>query len=267
MKFFTIFFKKSFQFFCVLMLLTLSSCLTLDDVVGAIGGNSGSSLAFTNSEAVSALKEALNIGAKDASSKLSVTDAYFKNAAIKILLPPEADNLLSALNSIPGGQAKVDDVVLRINRSAESAAAEVVPIFKDAVTSMTISDGISIVKGSNTSATEYLKSKTYTQLVSLYQPKVSASLDKPLVMNVSASKAWSTLVSAYNKVGVTANKVARLAGKTEPMPAINVNLSEYVTEKALDGLFLQISKEEQSIRANPVKYASDIITKVFGSLL
>ena len=267
--------KKFFKFgilaVLVLVVFTTVSCLsTLNAVASSVLGSSSSSSskksAFTNAEAISAMKDALNEGIKSASANLSKKDGYFGNATLKILLPEEAQPILNTLNKIPGGQSLVDDVVLRLNRSAEESAKEVTSIFTQAIKEMTVSDGIKIVKGNNTAATEYLKSKTYSKLVSLYKPKVSSALNKPLVLNVSANKAWTNLTTSYNTVGAVPNKVAKAAGQKEPFPQVEVDLATYATEKALDGLFVKIAEKEKDIRKNPLNYASSMIQKVFGAV-
>lgn len=227
-------------------------------------GNGGSRV--TNEEAIAALREALVEGAISASTTLSAKDGYFGNALLKILLPPEAKPMIDSISKIPQGKKLVDDVVLRLNRSAEEAAKNVVPIFRDAIMSMTIIDGIAIVKGGDRAATEYLERKTRGKLKNLYRPKVDNALAKPLVAGISAKKSWHTLSTAYNKAGTYANAAAALAGKKEPMPPVEVDLASYATDKALDGLFHMIAKEEKKIRDNPLKYASNVIRKVFGAL-
>ena len=264
------FFKFGILVVLVLVVFTTVSCLsTLNAVASSVLGSSSSSsssAAFTNSEAITAMKDALNEGIKSASANLSKKDGYFGNAALKILLPTEAQPILNTLNKIPGGQGLVDDVVLRLNRSAEESAKEVTDIFAQAIKEMTVADGIKIVTGNNTAATEYLKSKTYSKLVALYKPKVSSALNKPLVLNVSANKAWTNLTTSYNSVGAVPNKVAKLAGQKEPFPEVEVDLVTYSTEKALDGLFVKIAEEEKVIRKNPLNYASSMIQKVFGAV-
>ena len=267
------FFKFGILVVLVLVVFTTVSCLsTLNAVASSVLGSSSSSSsssqksAFTNAEAISAMKDALNEGIKSASANLSKKDGYFGNSALKILLPEEAQPILNTVSSIPGGQSLVDDVVLRLNRSAEESAKEVTDIFAQAIKEMTVADGIKIVTGNNTAATEYLKSKTYSKLVALYKPKVSSALNKPLVLNVSANKAWTNLTTSYNSVGAVPNKVAKLAGQKEPFPEVEVDLVTYSTEKALDGLFVKIAEEEKVIRKNPLNYASSMIQKVFGAV-
>ena len=235
-----------------------------DELKNAAHGKTKQVPAYTNDEAVSAMKDALEEGIKFASTQLSKTDAYFKNEAIKILLPPEAQPIINVLNKLPNGQNLVDDVVLRLNRTAEEAAKDTVSIFTKAIKEMTVIDGIKIVTGNKNAATMYLKEKCYDSLVKLYSPKINTVLDKPLIMNVSANKAWTTLVTTYNKYAPIPNQVAKLAGQKEPCPPVEVDLASYATKKALDGLFLKIEEEEAKIRENPLKYASDMIQKVFN---
>lgn len=254
--------KKIFLLLSGLFMLT--SCLTVNGVYDLMQGKGES---FTNEEAVSALKEALVKGAEFSSRTLSSPDGYYGDEAVKILLPEEAAVIISAIDKIPGGNTLINDVVLRINRSAEEGAGKIVPIFKEAVMSMSVTDGIKIVTGGENSCTEYLRDKTYNSLYELYLPVVKEALDMPLVLNVSANKSWASLMTGYNTAAGYANSAAKLIGKEEPMPEVNVNLSDYVTKKALDGIFLKMSGEEKKIRENPFGYSSAVIEKVFGSLL
>ena len=259
-------FLVSFSFF---------SCDTLFDILGLAG--SGDAL-FTNAEAVEAMKSALNIGAKDSSTALSQEDAYYKSA-LKIPLPDEVDNAIKTLTNIPAvgyllgdlSGELVEDVVLSINRSAEAAAKEIVPIFSNAITEMTVQDGITIVTGERNAATVYLKDKTYSQLMNSYQPRMDKVLKQDLIGDVSANDAWENLTSKYNGVIDTINNTyllsaaVKASGYTLP-EKINTDLPEYVTGKALDGVFVKVGEEEGKIRDNPWGYASNIIEKVFGAV-
>ena len=237
-----------------IILLTLTLGLSSCDILQQILDEANQQTSLSNSEIIQGLKEALTTGAVASSKTLHATDGYFKDQAVKILLPPEANVIVENIRKVPGlGNKMMDDLVLRINRSAEDAAVEAKPIFINAVKSMTIQDGMTILKGSNTAATNYLKSKTYTQLKNAFRPKIDNSLNKKLVGNVSTNQAWTQVTTLYNKV-------APFIGK----PKVNTSLSDYVTRKALDGLFVKVADEEKKIRANPYQYASDIIKKVFG---
>lgn len=266
------------KFLVVLILLFSSLFFSCDSILDMLGLSSNGSTLFTNTEAVEAMKSALNIGAKSSSDQLSQKDAYYGNDLLKIPLPPEVGKALDAIDNLKEiplvgdfvtelSSGLVEDVVLRVNRSAEQAAKEVIPIFSGAIKNMTVQDGIKIVTGEDDAATEYLKENTYSELMNLYQPKMKAVLSQNLVGDMSADKAWSTLTSKFNDV-VTNDKVkiaARLAKKTLPDP-IETDLSEYVTGKALDGLFVKVAEEEGKIRENPFGYGSDIVEKVFGAV-
>ena len=255
---------------CCIISIFLTSCLSTDLTAIAsalLAGEEGDSgPAFTNIEAISAMKDALVEGITASSISLSATNGYFRDEALRILLPDEANVMMENIGKIPGGQMLVDDVVLRLNRSAEEAAKEVVPIFANVITEMTVSDGIAIVTGEEDAATQYLKEKTYSQLVDLYRPKISSALANPLVAGISADSAWTTLVTKYNQVGAPLNATAAILGKAAPMPEVEVDLATFATEKALNGLFSKIAEEEAFIRDNPMAYASSMIQKVFGAI-
>lgn len=207
---------------------------------------------------VEGLKEALVVGTDSATSQLSMTNGYYGNEVLKILLPPEADIIVDNISLIPGGSALIEEIVLGINRSAEDAAKEVALIFIPAITDMSIMDGLSILNGSNNAATEYLESNTYLKLFELYQPKIQTSLDKKLVGTVSTNYLWSTLVGQWNGIANT------LAGQLAGFEPVETQLDSYLTDKALDGLFLKIAEEELAIRTDPMARVTDLLEKVFG---
>ena len=140
-----------------------------------------------------------------------------------------------------------DKVILQMNRAAEDAAGKAVPIFINAITSMSIQDGLSILKGGNGAATNFLKQKTTVALTSAFRPVVQKSLNQ---LNVDTY--WNQLFSTYNKLPITRNK-------------INPDLTAYVTERALNGLFVTVAEEENKIRSNPASRVTDILKKVFGA--
>lgn len=205
--------------------------------------NNMGSVLLSNGEIVSGLKEALTIGAEKGTSLLSQTDGFFANAALKILLPPEAQKVETTLRKIGMGKL-VDDAVLSMNRAAEDASKQAAPIFVNAIKQMSFQDALGILKGSDTAATAYLKGRTTSQLTAAFRPVIEQSLQK-----VNATRYWNTLISAYNQFSLR---------------KINPDLSAYVTEKSLGGIFYQIGKEEQQIRKDPLARTSDILKKVFA---
>ncbi|MDR2884110.1 MAG: DUF4197 domain-containing protein [Deferribacteraceae bacterium] len=259
-------------FLVIATLLALGGCITgqqaasIKDVVSGLyaGGGSAQNTAVSNSlvpsteEIAAGLKEALKVGSKDAASALSASGGYYKNDAYKILLPPDAEKIVTNISKIPGGQRMLDDVVLRINSSAESAAKTAAPIFVDAISDMSITDAVGILKGSDTSATEYLKSTTTTDLKDAYRPYMQEALAEPLVAGISADKSWNTLKTSYNKVA------GSFVGSFAGMETVESDLDEYVLDQAIQGMFGEVAVQEKEIRANPMAYTSDIIQRVFG---
>lgn len=193
-------------------------------------------------EIVSGLKEALAKGAEKGTAVLSKENGFFKNELLKIMLPPEAQKVEKVLRSIGLGQ-QVDDAILSMNRGAEEACKQAAPIFINAIRSMDVKDAIGILKGSDTAATAYLRGNTSAALTQSFRPIIEESLKK-----VDATKHWNSMITAYNKVSLKKN---------------NPDLSAYVTEKATQGVFVQIAEEEKEIRRNPAARTSDLLRKVF----
>ncbi len=214
---------------------------------------------LTNTEIIAGLKQALSIGTDSSVSRISRTDGYYRDQLIKILLPPEAEIITENLSKLPGGDKLVEDVILRINRSAEEAAKEALPIFVSSITAMTLSDGLGILKGGENAATEYFRTATYDQLYNLYKPKIQAAIDKKLVGNISTSDSWNKLTSEWNKVA--GSVVGRITG----LKPVNVDLDQYLTNKALEGLFLKIAAEEKKIRTDPLARVTELLKRVFGA--
>jgi hypothetical protein len=235
------------------LLLTLVSCAELMQVV-----STSTDLPLTNTEIIAGLKQALAIGTDSTVARISKTDGYFRDELIKILLPPEAEVITRNLSRIPGGEKLVSDVVLRINRAAEDAAKEAAPIFIGSITGMTITDGLQILRGGDYAATEYLKRTTSEQLFNLYQPKIKTSIDKKLIGNISTTESWNTLTGEWNRI---ANS---LIGQAAGFTPVNVKLDEYLTRKALDGLYLKIGEEEKKIRTDPGARVTDLLKRVFS---
>lgn len=191
------------------------------------------------------LKEALNKGIEKTTQQLSATDGFFKNAAIKILMPPEAQKMEKTLRDMGLGK-QVDDAVLSMNRAAEEATKSAVPIFVDAIKQMSFEDATAILKGGDSAATKYLRTKTTPALTDKFKPIVDQSLQK-----VDAGKYWETVFTTYNKIPF--------------VKKVNTDLKSYVTDKALSGLFIQLAQEEHKIRTNPAAQTTDLLKKVFGN--
>ena len=235
----------------------LSSCAELQQMVDE---SVNSHKPLTTSEIVAGLKEALVVGTSKSVDILGVTDGYYKDELVKILLPPEADVIVNNISKIPGGEKLIEDVLLSINRAAEDAVSEAKPIFVNSIKSMSISDAIGILKGQDNAATQYLHNTTYNQLFELYRPKIKTSVDKKLVGNVSPGQSWNLLTSKWNDI---ANSIV---GQVAGFKPVDIQLDEYLTSKALDGLFLKIEQEEKQIRENPAARVTAILKRVFGSV-
>ena len=215
---------------------------------------------LTQTEIIAGLKEALATGTNKSASILGATDGYYKDEFVKILLPPEADIIVENVGKIPGGEKLIEDVLLHINRAAEDAAKEAAPIFLNSIKSMTITDAIGILKGEDNAATEYLHKTTSDDLFNLYRPKIKASVEKELVGGISTKESWDTLIGKWNQVAGT------FAGQLAGLKTVDTQLEDYLTQKALDGLFLKIAEEEKNIRKNPGARVTALLKKVFGSL-
>ncbi len=228
---------------------------------------------LSNEEIIEGLKSALVVGTDTSVTTVSAVNGYYKDEAIKILMPEEANIILDNKDDI-NSVAKllflgdnfidglIEDLVLRINRSAEDAAVKAKPIFVKSITSMSIDDAVNILHGEENAATAYLKTNTFDSLTNAFAPDINASLDKPIgVKGISANEAWHTLTTEYNKI---ANNFLASAFGLEPIQ--ETELGTYVTHKALDGLFMKVEKEEKDIRTDVNSRVNDILQKVFGEL-
>lgn len=246
--------KKLIFALAILSLLSLVSC----DILLKVADTALSSeQPLSTTEVAMGLKEALKVGADSAVVRIGRTDGYYLDNVIKINLPPETSEVVKYASKVPGLNKLINDVVLQINRSAEDAAKQAAPIFKDAITSMTIADAWEILNGDDKAATRYLQEKTHNKLFSLYQPVMQKSLNKPIVAGVSAQTTWKELTGNWNKF---ANSIA---GKLLQVQPVNVSLDEYVTQKALEGLFIKVGDQEKEIRTNVNARVTDLLKKVF----
>lgn len=237
--------------------LGLSACDTVMQAVETANKSGFPNVATELSEKdiISGLKEALSVATDTSVKRLSSVDGFFKDQALKILLPPESQAVLEKLNQLSVTKPLVDKTILALNRAAEDAAKSAAPIFKEAIVNMSFSDARSILKGSDSSATNYLRRTTYTSLSNAFLPKIKNSLSKDLVYGQSAESLYSNLVNTYN----TASLGGTLFSKIE-----NNSLSEHVTGKALQGLFVKVKAEEGEIRNNLSHRVSDILKRVFA---
>lgn len=214
------------------------------NVLSNVGKQISSGKGLSNDEIISGLKEALSIGTDSAAKKLNKADGFFANAAIKILMPDEAKKVESTLRKAGMGSL-ADKAILSMNRAAEDAAGGISSIFLDAIKGMTLTDGLKILQGSDTAATQYLKVNTTSKLTEKMRPIIEASLAK-----VNATNYWKDAFTAYNKLPF---------GKP-----VNPDLSAYVTEKAMAGIFFSIGQEEQKIRKDPAAQVTSLLKKVFA---
>ncbi len=213
----------------------------LKDLLKKATGVSG----LTADEVGKGLKEALSVGVKKGAEQLSGVDGFLGNAAVKILMPPEAVKVEEKLRALGFGK-QVDQAIFSMNRAAEDAAKSAAPIFVNAIASMSITDAFGILKGGDSAATTYLKSKTTTPLTAAFAPVIDSSLSK-----VGAAQYWNALFTTYNKIPF--------------IKKVNPDLKGYVTDRALSGMFYQVAQEEAKIRKNPAAQTTDLLKKVFGS--
>jgi hypothetical protein len=200
--------------------------------------------ALSEAEVGDALKEALNLGVGEAVTFLSAEDGYL-GSPYKILIPEEAQKVTSKLKMVPGFENVEEQLIEKMNRAAELAAAKAKPIFVSAIKQMTIRDAMDLLMGEDDAATRYLERTTSAPLFAEFQPVIQQSLDE-----VNAREYWRTAVTAYNKIP--------LVQKTNP------ELDEYVTQRALAGLFSLVEQKEAAIRENPALRTTELLKKVFA---
>lgn len=226
-----------------LSILLLSGCAELQQVASQYP-ELGTTSTITNADIGAALREALNNGISKEVSKLTATDGFFTNQAVKILLPSELQKVEKTLRNIGLGSL-VDDGIRSLNRAAENAVKESTPIFVDAVKQITFTDAKNILLGADNSATSYLQGKTASPLYAKFNPVVKSSLGK-----VGADKIWANIISKYNAIPLVTK--------------VNPDLNDYVTNKALEGVYKMIAVEEKDIRNNIAARTSNLLQRVFA---
>lgn len=213
---------------------------TLGGINDVLGGGD-----LSTAEVTAGLKEALVKGAREGADQASRENGYFGNPRIKIPFPPEIEEVATRLRQIGLG-SEVDKFVLTLNRGAEEAAREAAPIFVNAITSMTIQEAWTILKGDQHEATDYLRQKTSADLQAAFSPVMERALDK-----VNATRYYEDIITTYNKIPLVDD--------------VNPDLNAYATEKAIEGLFTLIADEEEKIRENPAERTTELLRKVFAA--
>ncbi|SDE14565.1 Protein of unknown function [Mucilaginibacter pineti] len=233
--------SKILSLTALLLFITLTSCDTLSQVANATTQQLGNPSTL---EIGNGLKQALEIGTGKSSDQLSAVNGFLKNAEVKILFPPEAQKAEKTLRGL-GLNSLCDNVITSLNHAAEDAAVQAKPIFVNAIKQMTLKDVTNILLGNKDAATQYFKQTTTLQLSGKFKPVIEVSLNK-----VGATKYYTDAAQAYNKVPFVSK--------------INPDISDYVTQKAIDGLFIEIAKEELNIRQNLGARSTPLLQKVFA---
>ncbi len=223
---------------------------TADAAKNAVNSGTGTgapaSNPLTNDEVISGLRDALTVGTNNSSAFASKVDGFYKNPSLFIPFPPEAQKVKDWAIKLKMND-QLDKFVMTLNRSAEEAAKDAAPVFVNAIKGMSIGDGFAILKGNDNAATQYLKDKTTAELRLKFTPVVQNAINK-----VELTKYWSPIINNYNKVPFVEKQ--------------NPDLTAYVTDRAMEGLFKLIADEELKIRKDPVARVTDILKRVFGSL-
>lgn len=237
------------------VLIGFSACDVLQDAAGAVppnpvqsGGGGETSNPLTNKEVVAGLKEALEVGIKNAVDVTSKTNGFLGNSEIKIPFPESAEKMKEKALEW-GLDNQVNNIVETMNRAAEDAATEATPIFVDAIKNMSVQDGFKILNDGEGAATGFLRRNTNDQLVSAFSPKVQNSIEK-----VKLTEYWEPVMTRYNQA-------VRFTGGDQ----IDTDLNQYVTTRAIDGLFTMVEKEENKIRKDPQARVTDLLSRVFGN--
>ena len=233
----------------VLLALSLCGCAdmmtALNTVTPFLANSSANSSSLSNTDVVNGLKQALSIGATNSASYLSNKNGFYSNPKVKIPFPSEVQKVEQKLRAI-GLDKPVDSFILTLNRAAETAAKEAAPVFISAIKQMSIKDGFTILTGGDNAATQYLQSKTNNQLKTSFSPIVARAIQK-----TELTKYWNPVMTTYNNLPFLSS-------------AVNPDLEAYVTQKAIEGLFVMVAQEEKKIRDNPASRTTDLLQRVFA---
>jgi polyribonucleotide nucleotidyltransferase len=237
--------KKTLLLLLLINFNNIKAQVNVNNVVNTVTNainNSGVNL--TQQEIVNGLKEALTVGANNATSSVAKVDGFYRNRNIRIPFPEDAQRMKTSLEAV-GMKKQVNKFEVTLNRAAEEAAKEAAPILRNAIQSMSITDAVNILKGSDNAATLFLNKTTNAQLRTQFKPIVQRAMQK-----VEVTKYWRPLITRYN----------RIPGAQK----MNPDLEEYVTLKTIEGVFKLIAEEELKIRRDPAARTSDLLKKVFG---
>ena len=201
---------------------------------------------LSQDDIIAGLKDALDKGINNATSLATKQNGFWNNPLIKVPFPEDAIFMKQKLSNV-GFSSQIQEFEEHLNKAAEVASKKALPIFKKAITSMNIKDGLKILDGSNSAATTYLKNKTTGDLTAAFTPVTKEAIDK-----VQLTRYWKPLTSKYNRV-------TRFIGGKE----VNTDLEKYVTQKTIEGLFKLLAEEEAKIRKDPAARTTDILKKVF----
>ena len=231
--------------FLVILLLAAQICSAQIDLLKVASTKASTLLSSsaTKDEVAKGLREALVVGADQAIKSASAKDGFYANKVIRIPFPVEAEKMKKTLQKV-GMQSQIKDFEKSINSAAELAAKQVLVIFVDAITNMSIQDAFQILKGENTAATSYFKKQTSAQLYNKIKP-----IAKKAIYQVEVTKYWNPLLKSYNTIPFT--------------KSVNLDLEDYVTTKTIDGIFVLIANKEKQIRNNPKARNSELLLKVF----
>lgn len=230
----------------VLFLVTGMAAMGQNDLFSNIKKkvSGGGSSSLSSEDITAGLKQALTLGAQKSADRLSTVNGFLGNKAVEILMPEQAQRVEKTLRNMGMGKL-VDDAIASMNHAAEDASKSAAPIFINAIKSMTVTDGLNILRGSDTSATSYLRKSATPELTRAYTPVIDSALQK-----TGATKYWKDVFDTYNKLP--------LVSKVDP------DLSSYVTQKAIIGIFYYVAQEEIQIRKDPAAQVTDLLKKVFG---
>ena len=227
------------------LILVSIGCATLQESMGDIMEPGTGDDELDESVVIAGIREALKVGTQNTVISTSRVDGYLGNELIRIAVPEQLESMVSTLRTVGLG-SYVDDLEVGMNRAAERAAAEARDIFWSEIREMTVADAFGILNGDDTAATEYFRARTGAELRERFRPVIEEKMDE-----TGLSRIYGQAADAYNSI--------TFSGAPEL-----VDLDEYVTDQALDGLFTVLAREEKKIRDDPTARTTELLKKVFG---